>query len=98
VQGSALVVVVAESHVADQEILADGGLADEIDGTTGGPAPGIVRTRPFCHFHLRDVVGIAGIAAEIPHAVDEDVGTRAEPADAELVARRRSPFPGLHAD
>ena len=64
-------------------------LGHQVDRPARGPAAGERGRGSLGHLDLLDVVGIARVAAEVAHAVDEEVGAGAEPADAQVVAGPR---------
>jgi hypothetical protein len=91
-------VVVADAQADIVEGIALRGLAGQVDGPSRGATSGLRRSRALDDFDLFEVERIAGIAAEVANAVDEQVGTGTETAQAEVVARRHAAFACLHAD
>ena len=62
------------------------------------PRPAKDGGRSLGHLDLLDVEGVAGVAAEVAHAVHEHVGAGAEAADGEVVAGGHAAFAGLDGD
>ncbi|MOA04413.1 hypothetical protein D3C78_1239650 [compost metagenome] len=98
VQGGALGLVGAEGLADVEEVVALGGLADQVEAATGGAGAGVGRARTLAHFHLLDVEHLAGLRGDVAQAVDEGVALGVEAANDRPVAGRVATLAGPEGD
>src|SRR6185503_897228 len=84
----------AEIECAGKRATNAGSFIDQIDRTAGRAAPGVSGAWSFHDVDLLEVERIARLRTEIAHAVDEDVVTRAETPQRQVVARGITAFAG----
>src|SRR4051812_31483853 len=88
VYGEAARLIRAEIESAGNEVVQFGSLGGLIDDAAGGSAAERYRRWSLENFNFFHIEGIAIVAAEITHAIDEEIIARAETADGEVIALR----------
>ena len=98
VHGGAHVVVGAQAEAGPGFVLQFRGLADQVDAAAAGISAAVGRTGALDHFHLLQVEHLAGLHADIAHAVDEGVALAVEAADEGTVTGGVAAFAGAKGD